>query len=463
MAGSASFFAGCIAAGGIVVAGVAGGCGGGSGDSGKTANGGGGAAAHASGSGASSAGGGSTGPHMSTGAATGGGGGGGAIGDVGVWQDGPGQCPGGMPKKDITTSAELASASRGDDAYQGDAPATCYFVHDGSYSQDPVIFYALKGGEPGGARRVFVGESRDGVVIHGRGTIEDGTSDVTVSNMTFDLTGYQDSGAFNTMTLGDGKNITIDHVTFTGDCMTGLQGGHIETNKTEGVLVEACLIEKFGHCNGGGHEDHGVYLGAGKGITLRNNVIRGNSSRGIQMYTQGGEYGTLDGITVENNLIDSNGHADYEDGIVINSYGTGPITNVTIQRNILLKNYYSGIRFAGGTESGVVRDNTFVQNGAGSTSASRSEINVDASGGNANTGIDGNIFDVGNLLINDCYVGASHGFTLGGDFVHGATPSGAKSNCVGTEHLGDPMFADPAGGDYHPTNPAAKAYGAYAP
>jgi hypothetical protein len=282
--------------------------------------------------------------------------------------------------------------------------------------------------------------------------------------MTFDLSGYQDSGAFNTLTLGNGKNITIDHVTFTGDCKTGLQGGHIETNKTEGVLVEACLIEKFGHCNGGGHEDHGVYLGAGKDITLRNNVIRGNSSRGIQMYTQGGEYGTLDRITVENNLVDSNGHADYEDGIVINSYGTGPISNVTIERNIFVKNYYSGIRFAGGTESAVVvRDNTFVQNGAGSGSASRSEINADSSGGNSHTMIDGNIFDVKNTLINDCYTGKANGFAFGDNFVHGAIPTGGSGNCVGPETLGDPMFANAGAGDYHPTNPKAEGYGAYAP
>ncbi|APR79202.1 Hypothetical protein A7982_04549 [Minicystis rosea] len=438
--------------------------GGGCGD-GAAATGGGGASssssASSSGSGGDGGGGASTGTASSTSST---GGGGGDQGSVGVWQDAPGQCPAGMPKKDITTSAELAAASRGDDAYADDAPATCYFVHDGTYADDPVVFYALKGGEPGGQRRIFVGESRDGVVIHGRGTIEDGTSDITISNMTFDLTGYPGAGAFNTMTLGDGANITIDHVTFTGDCATGFKGGHIETNGTQGVLVEACIIEKFGHCGDGGHEDHGVYLASGKDITIRNNVIRQNSSRGVQMYTAGGDYGTLDGVTVENNLFHANGHGDHEDGIVINSYGTGPITNVTIQRNIFWKNYYSAIRFAGGTEDGiVVRYNTFVQNGAGSSAASRSEINADEPGGNTHTLLTKNLFDVGNLLINDCYDGAAHGFSFEMNFVSGDIPSGPKGACISSFETGNLAFVNAGSGDFHPTTPMAKAYGAYAP
>src|SRR5262249_60985034 len=136
-----------------------------------------------------------------------------------------------------------------------------------------------------GARRTFIGESRKGVIIKSRASIDDGIGDLTFSNFTFDLTGYADAGSFNTLSVGTGQNITVDHLTFTGDCATGLKGGHIETNGTDGLLVEACLIEKFGHCGGGGHEDHGIYLANGKNIVIRNNVIQQNSSLGIQMYT----------------------------------------------------------------------------------------------------------------------------------------------------------------------------------
>jgi hypothetical protein len=384
---------------------------------------------------------------------------------IATWTDSPGACPDGMPKVVIQTADELASAARGEDAYANDAPATCYFLENGDYTQSGVVFYVLKGGEPGGTRRLFIGESRQGVVIHGRGNVEDGVSDVTMANLTFDLTGYSASGAFNTLNLSNGRNISVDHVTFTGDCNTGLMGGHIETNGTTNVLVDSCLIEKFGHCGGGGHEDHGIYLASGSHITIRNSVVSGNSSRGIQMYTASGAYGTLDTVVVERSRITGNGHADYEDGVVINAAGTGTIKNVTLSRDIFDHNYYSGIRFVGGVESGVLVDHsTFDSNGAGSTSASRSEINIDSAGGGAGTTTKALLFNVGNLLINDCYDAASLGFGIGVSFVHGAVPAGAAGNCVAAGQItGDPSFANAAAGDYHPGNAAASAFGAYAP
>src|SRR5258708_3827846 len=54
-------------------------------------------------------------------------------GSVGDWTDAPGACPTGMPQIDITTAAELSSASRGDAPYDTNAPATCYFIHSGQY------------------------------------------------------------------------------------------------------------------------------------------------------------------------------------------------------------------------------------------------------------------------------------------------------------------------------------------
>ena len=393
----------------------------------------------------------------------------GSGGDVGVWTDAPGVCPVGLPQVDITTAAELASAARGQDAYTNDAPATCYLIHNGTYATTGAVLYVLKGGNPGGTRRYFIGESRAGVVIHGRGTIDDGVSDVTLSNLTMDLAGYSQSGSFNTLGIGasssgTGKNITVDHVTFTGDCATGANGGHVEVVSVDGFLLEACIIEKFGRCGPLGHQDHGVYLANGKNIVIRNNLIRGNASRGIQFNTENGTYGTLDSVTIEQNRIYQNGHEDYEDGIVVNSAGTGVVSNVTIQHNILDHNYYSGIRFVGGMETGFkIEKNTFDTNGSGSTSANRSEVNIDSAGGGSGTMIDANIFSVGNLLINNCYDATTLGFSIGSNFVHGAVPSGAAGNCVTTQTMGDPQFTNAAGGDYHTTNPAAATFGAYAP
>ena len=111
----------------------------------------------------------------------------------------------------------------------------------------------------------------------------------------------------------------------------------------------------------------------------------------------------------------------------------------------------------------MITKNTFAANGAGSTAMARSEINIDAQGGAAGTAIAGNLFDVGNLLINDCYDGAALGFGFGDNFVHGGVPSGTMGNCVTAQTFGDPQLVDPAKGDFHPGNPAAGAYGAYSP
>jgi hypothetical protein len=91
------------------------------------------------------------------------------------------------------------------------------------------------------------------------------------------------------------------------------------------------------------------------------------------------------------------------------------------------------------------------------------EINIDEMGGAAGTAISANLFDVGNVLINDCYDATALGFGFSDNFVHGGTPSGTKGNCVAKQTLGDPQLVDPAQGDFHPGNPAAAAYGAYAP
>ena len=55
-------------------------------------------------------------------------------------------------------------------------------------------------------------------------------------------------------------------------------------------------------------------------------------------------------------------------------------------------------------------------------------------GGGAGATFVANIFNVGNTLINDCYDGASLGFSIGPNFVHGAVPSGAFCAPVKVRH-----------------------------
>ena len=402
----------------------------------------------------------------SDGGATAGSDGGATAVEIAVWTDGPGVCPAGSKQVDVTTVSALQDATRGAGAYASDPADACYLIHDGTYVQSGATLpmYVQKGGASATARRLFIGQSRAGVIIHGRATIDAGVSHVRLSNLTFDLTGYAQTGAFNTLTMLTGSDERIDHVTLTGDCMTGLQGGAVEVDGTTDVVVEECLIEKFGHCAGGGHLDHGVYLSSGDGIVIRNNEVRSNSSRGIQFNTEQGTFGTLDHVTIELNRIHDNGHADYEDGIVLNGGGTGTISNVTIQHNLIYGNYYSGLRAVDVAYMNVVvADNTFFDNGVAAAGAGKSEVNIDSLGSGAHTNVTRNILATQGQVLNDCYDAFPRGYVLVDNVVQGTLPAGAAGNCVSQSVVADPMFVDAATADFHAQNAAVSGYGAYAP
>ncbi|HTQ04760.1 MAG TPA: right-handed parallel beta-helix repeat-containing protein [Polyangiaceae bacterium] len=383
---------------------------------------------------------------------------------VGTWTDAPGACPPGSTRVDITTLDEMESASRG----ESDADATCFFVHDGTYAQtgSTLPLYFERGGSVN-APVVWVGESRSGVVIQGRATFEVGSDHMVLSNMTLDISNVTQTGAYDTVTVL-ASDITLTHLTLTGDCAHGSQGGHIEVPgqddpsapMQEHVVIDSCLIEKFGHCASGGSLDHGIYLSSGDDIVIRNSVIRANSSRGIQIYTHYEDSSlTLTNILVERNLVESNGHGDYQDGMVINgnvdSNFAGPIDGVTIRNNVFWQNYYSAIRFVGNSVQNVaIEHNTFVDDGAESTSDNRSELNLDD--GTPSATATGNLFAPANTVVNSC-VASLH---VSDSFVSG---DASEASCVSGSVSGEPAFNDGANGDFHPQDAVAAGYGAYVP
>lgn len=377
---------------------------------------------------------------------------------VGEWTDAPGSCPPGSVRADIRTLAEMQSASRG----ESNADATCFFVHDGTYVQSGTTLplYLKRGGR---AEKpiTWVGESRDGVVVKGRATFEVGADHQVLSNMTFDISELSQSGAYNTITVL-ANDVVMSHLTLTGDCAHGLRGGHIEVpgpTQTH-VVIDSCLIEKFGHCAADGSLDHGVYLSGGNDIQVRNNIVRENSSRGIQLYSHYEDTSqTLKNVLIERNRIESNGHGDYQDGIVIDgnkdAQVDGTIDGVVIRNNIFWRNRYSGVRFVGNAVKGVeIANNTFVENGAASTGKNRSELNLD--GGTPEIVATHNIFVPARVVINSCL----DSVRIADNVVFPASSSAA---CVTASREDDPQFADTAGGDFHPRNAALSSYGCYAP
>jgi hypothetical protein len=382
-------------------------------------------------------------------------------GEIATWSDAPGACPKDAKRVELARLQDLEDASRGEGAYASDPPETCYLIKNGTYVEggSPVL-WVKKGGSKRAARR-FVGESRAGVVIRGRANLDAGSDHVVLENLTFDLTGFNKKGSFNTIDIG-ASDVTVSHVTATGDCATGAKGGHIEVNGGSNVLVDSCLVEKFGRCGPSGHEDHGIYLASGTGITIRNSVIRGNASRGILFNTQQGSYGKLKNVVIERNRIHDNGHAEYEDGIAINMQETGNVDDVTIRNNLIYGNYYSGIRFVGTVTSGFdVHHNTFHANGVEAKGHGGSNLNLDDAGCGAHTVVTRNIFAGASPMLNDCYDASSRGFSVKDNLLFGAPATTGGAACIGATVRADPRFVNAASGDFHPTSAAAAGYGAY--
>jgi hypothetical protein len=385
-------------------------------------------------------------------------------GNIGTWTDTPGECPAGFTRIDVTSLADLQSATRAEGSHASDPADACYLIHDAVYTQkgSTLPFYVTKGGISSSRPRIFLGQSRAGTVIRGRGSIADGVSHVVVQNLTFDLNGYSQSGSFNTLDLPEVDDVLVSHVTFTGDCQTGANGGHIEFTGARNVVIESCLIEKFGRCGPNGHQEHGIYIADGSNLTIRNCEIRENASRGIQLYTAQGDYGSVDGVVIEHNRIHDNGHGDYEDGIAFNGGGSGTISNVTVEHNLIYANYYSGIRTVDTAYTNVVvTKNTFYRNGMLSSASGRGEIVLDDSDSGQNQTFTRNILFAGAQVSNSCSAAAARSYRLTDNIVQGTVPAGAS--CMTGNVVLDPMFQDPGATDFHTANPAAAEYGAYAP
>lgn len=155
-------------------------------------------------------------------------------------------------------------------------------------------------------------------------------------------------------------------------------------------------------------------------------------------------------VAIELNRIHHNGHADYEDGIVMNASGTGTISDVTVQHNVIDSNYYSGLRVVGDAFNSIlVTKNTFFHDDSVSAASGRSEANLDDIGSGANTTFTKNIFVASHAVLNDCYDATSRNYRLQDNLIQGAVPSGTAGQCVTASIVSDPLFESPQTFDFH--------------
>lgn len=361
----------------------------------------------------------------------------------------------------ISNAAELADASRGTGRFAEAPPDTTFVIQDGTYAAPEynALMWITKGGTAK-SPRVFKGESRDGVVIVGRATVE--ADHVELRNMTFDITNYEVSAdkSFNTITVAGAKNVRITDVTCTGNQAKGKMGGHIQPTMLnhripENIVIENCVIEKFGRLkHPGGKLDHGIYVSAGRTILIRNNEIRYNAGRGIQLYAHEGGWKRISDIMIVGNRIHHNGRLPYTDGIVIATAGYAPpgsIADVTIRHNIFYKNAHSGIRFnSKATRNILVENNTFYHNGEGTKWGLGIDIDSDGKGKDARIRK--------NLFVPE-YV-AVFGVRYAKDMVFEDNLLEGRPGDLPVGKTYRNLLTAPEEGDFTPRDPAHKGYGA---
>jgi hypothetical protein len=90
----------------------------------------------------------------------------GSEGSIGHWQDVDGQCPAGSTRVDLTSVAQIRSASRGEPPLRSGRPGNLLLPPQRTYQDASALLYITHGGAAG-RPVVFVGQSREGVVLRG--------------------------------------------------------------------------------------------------------------------------------------------------------------------------------------------------------------------------------------------------------------------------------------------------------
>lgn len=216
------------------------------------------------------------------------------------------------------------------------------------------------------------------------------------------------------------------------------QGIRISHNDTTGVTIEDCRIGVDSSGVAAANGTNGIQVNDGAdNITVRNNIISGNTGDGIQIAGGGGNgsghliegnkigtnvagtscstnfgngtigiaiTGGVSSMTIQNNVIGCNGRTQSTggssgDGIEMAASST---TNNQIKNNYIgtnssganLGNAQNGIDINGGTNT-TIQGNTIANNGATATSANNDGIHIDGTGTDSHKITQNSIYDNG--------------------------------------------------------------------
>lgn len=367
----------------------------------------------------------------------------------------------------LETVRQIMDATRGRGDYAEAPPGTTFVIRNGTY-QTPaglkVMMWILRGGEPGAPRR-FVGESRDGVVIVGRATVQ--SDHVELENMTFTLVDFEvePRASFSTVTVVSARDVRIAGLNCIGTGDKGRRGGHIEVMRhgtdpiPEDILIEDCLVDRFGRrADPEGRLDHGIYISSGDTVVVRGCEVRRSSGRGIQLYIHENSGNTISNVIIEDNVIHHNGRLPFTDGIVVatgRTAGLGDLRNVVIRNNLFYRNAFSGIRLnTDFSQEVVVENNTFWRNSRGH--ARGAEVVIDRGGRGRDTRFTRNVFVPGTVAVSGIRFGTHVVFE--NNLVDGRP---GELDMTRNQRIPN-VLLDPANGDFRVADDEFKTFGAQA-
>jgi parallel beta-helix repeat protein len=125
-------------------------------------------------------------------------------------------------------------------------------------------------------------------------------------------------------------------------------------------LVEGNKIIVTG---GGNKLDHGIYVMSGSNYTIKNNYVSGAAGYGIHIYdeTKNNHSGVIENVVVEGNVVTG---TRIRDAIIIATGNIGAIArNITVKNNIIYGNSYAGIEIRTAVENIMIYNNTIHGNG----------------------------------------------------------------------------------------------------
>ena len=294
-------------------------------------------------------------------------------------------------------------------------PGETIYVHAGTYAEDVDMAGGVKLLGDGAASTTIVGSGTRAVVA-----CSSMSWGATVSGLTITGGGGADGGGISFYGVGGTSTVSDCDIT---DNHCSYRGGGIRVDYCDAVLIERCSIT----ANSAGYAGGGVATEDVGGFTLRDTTIAGNECRGN--HGGGGALWDGDSVTIERCRFVRNEARQWVGALMVWQTGSASVSDTLFADNFTSWGDLGTIAFF---------------NMLGPSTVERSTFSGNASYGGAVSGLGSPAVAVNNCILQDGVPGWPELVNANATYCNilGGAPG------VGNFDK-DPLFVDPAAGDYH--------------